>query len=90
MRRKLELRSYRTAVYPEPAEPRKSPGRKDTKRWCRGKVGAEHSREWICDARFPLTGEWSWWILACARCGRHLDFCSRSQRACRCGHHRAA
>ena len=84
MRRTLQIhRSYRKAlVYPEPTEPRRAPARKNTKRWCRGRVGVTHLPEWRAD-HLP-----NFMVYACTTCGRHLDWCSRSQLVCKCGHHR--
>jgi hypothetical protein len=84
MRRTIEIHtSYRNAVvYPEPSEPRRSPARKNTKRWCRGKVGLKHQPEWKSDVHLP-----AFRILACTICGRHLDYCAGFQTECRCGQH---
>lgn len=30
-------------------------GKKNTKRWCRGKVGKEHHPSWAVDEKFPTT-----------------------------------
>lgn len=83
MRRTIQIhRSYRKAlVYPEPNEPRTAAGRKDTKRWCRGKVGVKHSPEWRPDHIAQFT------VYACTTCGRHLDWCGGFHPVCKCGRH---
>lgn len=43
----------RTVVLPEEPRPGKSKV-KDTKRWCKGKVGREHEAEWV-----PLCTLWN-------------------------------
>lgn len=70
-----------------PEEPRRS-SRKDTKRWCRGKVGVEHAYEWADDKRFDYDGtrEGLPRTLACTACGRQKDLCW-SATNCRCGAH---
>lgn len=53
-----------------PEVPKGSRSKKNTKKWCKGKVGVEHT---------PV-GKWgAGWhnymcILACTRCGKHLDY----------------
>jgi hypothetical protein len=42
---------------------------KNTKKWCRGKVGREHKPQ--CINHNSIKG---WKILACTECGKHLDF----------------
>ena len=65
-----------------PEEPRRS-SKKDTKRWCRGKVGEEHRYEWKEDV-----GGGSWMILSCVECGRKKDYCFRwLSEPCKCGMH---
>lgn len=57
---------------------RTSGSRKDTKKWCRGKVGRKH--EPVCKdyAPYALSNGSrifaGWRVLACANCGRHLDY----------------
>ena len=51
--------------------------KKDTKRWCRGKVGVEHQPECYrySDLRPSLpvrSSQERWRILACKVCGKHL------------------
>lgn len=58
----------------------KGAAKKDTKRWCRGKVGVEHKP--VCvpyrtDKPEPNADRWSshkWRILQCETCGRKLDY----------------
>ena len=48
--------------------------KRDTRRWCRGKVGVEHKAVWTywmaCDI-FGDRGS-SFWRLICQECGKHL------------------
>jgi hypothetical protein len=44
-------------------------GKKDTKKWCRGKVGVKH--ELKCMPWSTLT---TGRVLACVNCGKHLDY----------------
>lgn len=54
--------------------------KKDTKRWCRGKVGVEHIPEWV---KNPYM-----YVYACTSCGKHFDFCFEwLTEKCKCGHH---
>jgi hypothetical protein len=52
-------------------DPRPTPGgkrhKKDTKRWCRGKVGREHDYEFIERAG---RGRWAWREYRCKGCQR--------------------
>lgn len=53
----------------------KTPNRKDTKRWCRGKVGREHAT--AVGTHAEVKG-WNaifatWQVLYCTECGRELD-----------------
>lgn len=85
MRRALEVGNgnIRKRVYPEPSLPRPTPGRKDTKRWCRGKAGVEHVKAWVPDQRLGLR----WWNFQCTSCGRLFGWCAAFGGTCRCGHH---
>ena len=87
MRRTIEIhRSYRKAlVYPEPSEPKRAPAKKNTKRWCRGKVGVEHKPAWHPEPYAFL----EFMVFACTVCGRHLAWCAGHHPACKCGRHRA-
>jgi hypothetical protein len=61
---------------------RRSPGRKDTRQWCRGHVGREHDPEII----IPENQRWSW-----SKCGpapawwRAEWSCSHVERCRQCG-----
>ena len=48
-------------------EVRRMPGEKDTKRWCRGKVGREHDPK----AKLLFPGG-DWYVLVCRICGKQL------------------
>lgn len=50
-----------------PERSRPKPAKKDTKKWCRGKVGVEHEPKCM-QGRFP-----EYRILACVKCGKELD-----------------
>ena len=52
-----------------PEKPKRWPGRKDTKRWCRGVVGREHKPEWR-----PLWGGTRFQVQLCVVCGKHLHY----------------
>jgi hypothetical protein len=89
MRRTLQIHtSYRTArVYPEPSSPRRAPGRKDTRHWCRGKVGVSHQPAQRQGAKYYFAQRESW-IFAWVTCGKQFDWCMGSPvRPCTCGHH---
>lgn len=53
-----------------------SGSQKDTKKWCRGKVGRTHTPK--CVSFSELKGSpgiyRGWKVLVCAVCGRHLDY----------------
>jgi len=54
--------------------------KKDTKRWCRGKVGREHEGEWkhhdeVTHRRPGSRFTANCWICVCKRCQRHVDEC---------------
>lgn len=46
--------------------------KKDTKRWCKGRVGIKHEPRWIADLRFSSGAM----VFACAKCGKHFDWYS--------------
>lgn len=60
----------------EPETKQKSkPAKKDTKKWCAGRVGREHTLE---VSNYRDTKGWpsifgNWWVLYCATCGKELD-----------------
>lgn len=67
---------------------------KDTKKWCRGKVGIEHKMAWVD----PYPNQYTrirgvWYDYLCAECGKKFDYCSkfwtgRRGGSCRCGNHK--
>jgi hypothetical protein len=61
-------RDERHTAIPDDA-PRSKPGNKNTKKWCKGKVGREHKP--ICIDHNSIK---DWKILACTECGKHLDY----------------
>lgn len=62
-------RDFRATKVPETPGPGKG-SRKDTKRWCKGKVGREHVG--VCMNRYEkYLIEWR--ELVCKNCGRRLD-----------------
>ena len=60
--------NYRPPQPPSAEEevPKHQSRKKDTKRWCKGKVGHPHEPKWEGDS-FSST-------LICQRCRKHLDF----------------
>ena len=56
---------------------RSGKSKKDTKRWCKGKVGREHKFETF---PFPIgmklspNREFNWLIDVCAVCGKHVNW----------------
>ena len=51
---------------PEVASKGKSK-KKDTKKWCRGKIGVDHTYEWIDRGNYRF----GYKIEICSNCGRH-------------------
>jgi len=49
-----------------PEETGRHQSKKNTKKWCRGKIGKEHTGEWR-DKGYCH-------ILTCTKCGKHLDY----------------
>lgn len=83
---------------PLPEEPKPRPVKKDTKHWCKGKVGREHKLEWI---DWPNEHYSKWHadrgierckVHACTVCGKHFEICWNSvwkgKQECICGLHR--
>jgi hypothetical protein len=69
----IRRRDERRTLIPEPIRP-PSGSSKNTKRWCRGKVGREHKpvcRNYADDAGTIFKG---WKILVCESCGKHLEY----------------
>lgn len=55
-----------------PERDRHWPGKKDTKRWCRGVVGREHKLNWV-----PHPGvnpKFGAKVLLCKACGKHMEY----------------
>lgn len=52
----------------------KAPGKKDRKRWCRGKKGIEHKPQARRYNDVKGASSWSrdWWVLVCTECGKEL------------------
>lgn len=82
---------------PVPDEPRKTHAKKDTKRWCKGKVGREHNLEWI---DWPNECYTNWMkvrnierckVRACTVCNKQFEICFNSvwsgKQDCICGLH---
>lgn len=69
-----------TRAEPEVAKHR---SRKDTRKWCRGRVGVEHQPRWIFDERRHLHSKTA--VLECGKCRKQLDTCWRGGKNCRCG-----
>jgi hypothetical protein len=95
MQRAQTLRGWdgdRIVVPPVPETPRRPAGRKDTKRWCGGKVGREHEPVWVksnMEIR-PRPDNEAWWDERCARCAKKFRACWKgwsAHRVCKCGHH---
>jgi len=55
-------------------EPPPGGSRKNTKKWCRGKVGVQHKLECRKYNEAPSALSSSWRILVCAKCGKHFDY----------------
>ena len=47
--------------------------KKDTKRWCLGKEGREHTPTWQPKRSWNAADKWLVWT--CSQCKRELDFC---------------
>lgn len=66
-------RDERQTAVPDIRPPAKSKS-KDTKKWCRGKVGTEHAPECVdynTYKRTTFAPEWR--LLVCKNCGKELD-----------------
>lgn len=89
MRKATTLRSWyseRTVIPPAPEQP-KSGSKKNTRKWCRGRVGVKHQLEWMLDqTKFkPLRDPWM--ELRCTTCHKKFSYCTGWFTACICGHH---
>lgn len=62
------MKSSEPTQVPMPEEPRKAHAVKDTKRWCRGRVGTEHVEQWRVDTSVFRAGV----SLVCETCGKQL------------------
>lgn len=86
-------RRERSAKDPDPQVP-KHGAKKDTRQWCKGKVGREHKPEWVrTHMGWPFHNDAKpWYTLACKACGKHLDRCWPwlGEPECKCGHHEPA
>jgi hypothetical protein len=49
--------------------------KKDTKKWCAGKMGREHTLEVksFKDSKGWRTHFSNWWLLYCSKCGKEVD-----------------
>lgn len=64
---------------PFPERDKRWPGKKDTKRWCRGVVGREHQAKWqkkeyemgVAGTRKVI---WMWNEKVCQVCGKRLEY----------------
>jgi hypothetical protein len=82
---------------PATDEHRPVSGKKDTKRWCRGKVGREHEKKWVKNSRFDhyattRVKSVGWWTLTCSVCRKEFDYCTDwigTKNRCKCGQHGA-
>ena len=76
-------RDVRNTKEPETSQKAK-PAKKDTKKWCSGKVGREHTLE---VNNYSKAKGWSsvifgnWWVLYCTTCGKELEYYHPGLRA---------
>lgn len=90
MKRATTLRSWwseRTVVPPIPETPRPHAGKKDTRRWCKGKVGVEHQKEWKPDNKYPFKEASPRMDYRCTSCGKRFSYCTGWFNECICGVH---
>lgn len=78
---------YKGGICSPPAQHRGNS--KNTRLWCKGKVGCEHQKAWK-----PGIGHFSdWFTLTCEICGKKFDYCYRLFSGwrkgweCKCGNH---
>lgn len=67
----------RSEPLPEfPERKRRWPGKKDTKRWCKGVVGREHKLKTV---RWPIGSNWinAWFVDLCTVCGKQFNLRSK-------------
>jgi hypothetical protein len=50
--------------------------KKNTKKWCRGKVGVKHQPEWVSynSTKHTSFAPNGWRLFICKKCGRELDW----------------
>lgn len=68
-----DRRDARNTKSPEASKP--VPSKKDTKRWCKGKVGVEHKlecRDYVATKNAPEYLN-RWKLLICTACGKELE-----------------
>lgn len=71
--RSIKRRDARNTKEPETRAPGGA-NKKNTKRWCKGKVGREHKPECRVYSHAPRGLSINWRVLVCAGCGKHMDF----------------
>jgi hypothetical protein len=65
--RSIERKDFRR-THDAPEAPRhKGKKKKDTKKWCRGKVGVAHTFEWTDRGNYRFTYK----VEVCSTCGKH-------------------
>ena len=86
----MEKENYLKQKYEEPPEePKKASNKKNTRKWCKGKVNVKHIPEWIEN---PKSVGNSFSVYQCQVCGKVLDYCFMWSWAplkeCKCGLHK--
>lgn len=68
---------------------RRSGNSKDTKLWCKGKIGREHVKEWRTSNKHNHRVKWM--ELLCVNCEKRFDYCCEwlagRGEVCKCGFH---
>lgn len=80
-------RDMRATKDPEP-QVGKHRSSKNTRKWCKGKVGKEHKGIWVVESNRTTP---RWFTLVCENCNKHLDYCwpfSHRIVKCKCGFHK--
>lgn len=63
----------------------KHSSKKDTRKWCRGKIGREHKPRWVSDHNKHYS---SASIYECSVCKKHIEYCwPWGKSKCKCGLH---
>lgn len=63
----------------------KHSAKKNTKKWCGGKIGREHTPRWV-PGNYRGIGSMS--TFECEKCRKHMDWCMPwGKRECKCGLH---